>query len=509
MGGAGPPGRRRVPEVAGRPGVLRLLRRKPVPHGHGHRARCARIDARPQWPGRRERALRGEGLRRTPLVHGDQRHVGVEPRHHVRLRRRQRNRLVRPQLPQVDRAGTVQYGRDSGFPHADAQSLRNHRADSPRTARAESDREMHRCQSARKGVRAQAGRLFGADQLHVRRHVLRRRRRGGAPRQERRPDTFRRGLVRLRAVQSPVSRSLRDAGRPGDAREGRPDGLRDAFDAQAAQRAVADVVHPHPRRPRRHRPRALQRGLLHAGEHVAALPADCVERRRRRDHGRPGGGGAHAGNHRRGRRMPPRGCARAPGVPGEEGLVLCAVERGAGARPEDRQARPVPRSSGRDARHGSELLDPASRRELAWLRRPAGRLVHARSDQVRDRVPRHEEGRPARHERHPGRHRHRLSGPPGHRAVAHHRSHGAVPVLNGRDQGQVGHAAQHAARLQGRLRPQRSARGGRARGVCEGARSLCRHGPEGPRRRDVGALAQEPAGTLAGAGLCDLADSPR
>ena len=68
-----------------------------------------------------------------------------------------------------------------------------------------------------------------------------------------------------------------------------PDGLRDAFDAQAAQRAFADVVHPHPRRPRRDRSRALQRGVLHAGEHFAALPADRVERRRRRDHGRPGG----------------------------------------------------------------------------------------------------------------------------------------------------------------------------------------------------------------------------
>ena len=55
------------------------------------------------------------------------------------------------------------------------------------------------------------------------------------------------------------------------------DGVRDAFDAQAADRAVADLVHPHPRRPRRHRSRALQRGVLHAGEHLAALRTDCVE----------------------------------------------------------------------------------------------------------------------------------------------------------------------------------------------------------------------------------------
>ena len=36
-------------------------------------------------------------------------------------------------------------------------------------------------------------------------------------------------------------------------------------------RAVADFVHPHPRRPRRDRSRALQRGVLLAGKHFAAL----------------------------------------------------------------------------------------------------------------------------------------------------------------------------------------------------------------------------------------------
>ncbi len=43
LGRTRPPGRRRVPQVARRPAVLRFLRRKPVPHRHGHRARCARI----------------------------------------------------------------------------------------------------------------------------------------------------------------------------------------------------------------------------------------------------------------------------------------------------------------------------------------------------------------------------------------------------------------------------------------------------------------------------------
>ena len=88
--------------------------------------------------------------------------------------------------------------------------------------------------------------------------------------------------------------------------------------------------------------------------------------------------------------------ARTAGIPGEEGMVLRAVECRGSARSEERQAHPVSRSAGGTARHGPELLGPASRRELAWLRRPAGRLVHARSDQVRHRLPRHEGRWPAR-----------------------------------------------------------------------------------------------------------------
>ena len=58
VGRAGPPGRRRVPEVPGRPRVLRFLRREAVSHGHGHRARRARLAARPQRSDRRERDVR-------------------------------------------------------------------------------------------------------------------------------------------------------------------------------------------------------------------------------------------------------------------------------------------------------------------------------------------------------------------------------------------------------------------------------------------------------------------
>ena len=83
----------------------------------------------------------------------------------------------------------------------------------------------------------------------------------------------------------------------------------------------------------------------------------------------PAGQVAHAGNHRRGGRLPARRRARAPGIPREEGLVLRAVECRGSARSEDRQAHPVPRSAGGAARDGPELLGAASRRELAWLRR--------------------------------------------------------------------------------------------------------------------------------------------
>ena len=122
-------------------------------------------------------------------------------------------------------------------------------------------------------------------------------------------------------------------------------------------------------------------------------------------------------------------------------------------------------------------------------------------DQVRHRLPRHAGRRRAGRARHPGRHRHRVYRAARHRPLAHHRPHGAVPVLDGHHQGQVGHAAQHAAGLQGRLRPQRLAGRSAAQHRRRGRRALRRHGPEGSRRPDVAAPAHQPAGPLAGAGL--------
>ena len=51
LGRARPPGWCRLPQVARGPAVLRFLRREPVPHRHGHRARRARLLVRPQRAG--------------------------------------------------------------------------------------------------------------------------------------------------------------------------------------------------------------------------------------------------------------------------------------------------------------------------------------------------------------------------------------------------------------------------------------------------------------------------
>ena len=93
-----------------------------------------------------------------PLVLGAERHLRVQPRHHVGVRRRRRDRALRSQLSQVHRAGPGDHRRHPGVPEPDAQSLRHHRADSAGAARARGDREVHRRQSAGQGRRRQARR---------------------------------------------------------------------------------------------------------------------------------------------------------------------------------------------------------------------------------------------------------------------------------------------------------------------------------------------------------------
>ena len=149
---------------------------------------------------------------------------------------------------------------------------------------------------------------------------------------------------------------------------------------------------------------------------------------------------------------------------GKEGLVLRALERRRGQGPEDREAR------SRSTR----------RRPSCWPRTPpAGCCTRERAGTGSSNIPddwcmldpikfgivcpgMKADGQ-LDDQGHPGRYRHRLSRPARHRAVAHHRPHGAVPLLHGHHKGEVGHAAQHAARLQDGLRSQRAAHRGPAR----------------------------------------------
>ncbi len=360
--------------------------------------------------------------------------------------------------------GLVAHRRDSGVPEPHPQPLRHHRADSAGTARARGDRQEHRRAtrwprapppSARSTPWSPTAPTTGCATTPP---TPRR----GWPRAWTGSTSTRRGTATRGSIRCTAT-ATRCAGDPADHPKDGPDGLRHPLDPQAAGGALADLLHPHPGRPGRHRPRPVQRGLLHAGQHLAALRADRLERRGGGDDGRAGRADPDPGRDRRGGGLPAGGGAHPAGIRGQEGLVLRALERRGGQGPQDRQEDPLPRGAGRAAGHRAQLLGAASGRELARLRRHPRQLVHARPDQVRHRVPRDEAGWGARRQGHSGRHRHRLPGPPRDRPVAHHRPHGAVPLLGGDHQGQVGDAAQHAARLQGRLRPQRAAGRGAAR----------------------------------------------
>ena len=88
-----------------------------------------------------------------------------------------------------------------------------------------------------------AGGLRSRHELDVRRTLLQRETRAGAARSERRSHPFRRSLVCVRALQSAVSRSARDAWRS-EGSQGSDD-FRHALHAQAAGRAVAGVLPAH------------------------------------------------------------------------------------------------------------------------------------------------------------------------------------------------------------------------------------------------------------------------
>ena len=154
---------------------LRLLRREPVPHRHGDRARPARLAARPHRSRRRERALRGARVRRAPQLLGGRRHLGIESLDHAGVHERGRSGRARPELPQVDRAGPDADRRLAGLPAPHPQPLRDHRADRADGDDAGGDpREGARQPHLEEGGRPEAG-LLGGHELHLRRSLLRRR----------------------------------------------------------------------------------------------------------------------------------------------------------------------------------------------------------------------------------------------------------------------------------------------------------------------------------------------
>ena len=210
---AGPRRRHGVPQVAGGPDLLRLLRREPPPvRSLGQRGH-ARLAPRSHRSDGRARALCRPGVRRSPHVLRDQRHVHVEPRDLHGRRGARSDRTLRSELPQVDRA---QPGDDGGHPdllRAPAQSLWDHRPDPPGSAEQEGHRRRDEGKRARGEGHRSAGRLLRRDQLHLRRALLQRPTRRGAARPECRPDPLRRSVVRLRPVQPDLPRPPRHARR--------------------------------------------------------------------------------------------------------------------------------------------------------------------------------------------------------------------------------------------------------------------------------------------------------
>ena len=135
----------------------------------------------------------------------------------------------------------VMTGRHPDLSRSAAQSLRDHRAHPAGAAQEGGDQGRDQGEPAglERGIDPSAG-VLGGHQLHLRRAVLQRTARGGAARSERRPDSLRRGLVRLRPLQPAVPGSSCHARRP-EGSQG-PDGLRHALHAQVAGGALPGVV---------------------------------------------------------------------------------------------------------------------------------------------------------------------------------------------------------------------------------------------------------------------------
>ena len=156
-----------VPEVAGRQGLLRLLRREPPPIGPVHQRRRPRVAARSHRPDRRAREVRGPRLRRRPVLQRDQRELDVEPDHLHGRRRPRPGGPVRPQLPQVDRARARADRGHSHLPGPDAEPVRDHRSHPPEAPPAEGHPGRGRGEPARARERRARARPGGHHELHL------------------------------------------------------------------------------------------------------------------------------------------------------------------------------------------------------------------------------------------------------------------------------------------------------------------------------------------------------
>ncbi len=187
----GPPRRHRVPQVTGRPDLLRLLRRESASLRLVGQRRQPRIAARPHGTHGRARAVCGAGVRRASHVLRHRRHVHVEPGHLHGGRRPGSDRPVRPELPQVDRTQPRHDGSHPELPRAAAKPLRDHRTHPARPAQEGDHQGCNQGEPSRAQKRRLQGGLRRRDQLHLRWALLQRAACRGAPRSERRPDSLR------------------------------------------------------------------------------------------------------------------------------------------------------------------------------------------------------------------------------------------------------------------------------------------------------------------------------
>jgi hypothetical protein len=172
------------------------------------------------------------------------------------------------------------------------------------------------------GTRAR--RPFDHHEFDVRRPLLQRAPRRGAARPERRSHSLRRGVVRVRALQSSVQRPSRHA-RRSEGPQG-SDGVRDAFHAQASRRPVAGFVPAHSRRSQPDSACALQRVVHAACVDLAAVSDHRLQRHYRGDDGWPGRADAHERIDPGSRVVPADDGARAQTVRRQGRMVLPHLE---------------------------------------------------------------------------------------------------------------------------------------------------------------------------------------